>query len=99
MLRTLPILALLLLASCRTAAPPVAGNLTIEGEVTIRGNEPFAEPFLETDDGALYVLTFDGEPPRLATPRRYRLAGTLYLDDWQGQPYAHFRVKTIERVE
>lgn len=93
-------LILLLLPACRSTAPASADTVTVEGTVTMRGNEPFAVPVLETDDRALYVLIFeerDASP--LRTPRRYRITGELYRDLWQGRPFAHLRVATWEAAE
>lgn len=70
----------------------------MEGTVTYRGNEPFAALVLETDQRNLYLLNMaDMQTDAIApsTPMRVRATGTLYIEEWNGQPFAHLRVTTL----
>lgn len=69
--------------------------VTVEGEVTARGQEPFAEYVLETEGGSLYVINFGGEP--IQTPARLRVTGRLYTALWDGRPFAHVEAAEWER--
>lgn len=88
-----------LFAAC--AAPQATSTtdtITVEGTVTYRGNEPFSALVLETDQRNLYVLNVDDmQADAIAsnTPMRVRATGTLYRDEWNGQPIAHLRVRTL----
>ena len=83
---------ILLLAACAAPPPPSPAPLTVEGQVTVRGNMPFAAYLLQTDARNSYVLRFPDDAPRPTTPSRLRVTGTLYQDSWNGRPYAHLRV-------
>jgi len=73
--------------------------LSLEGLITVRGNVPFNAPILETDSRNFYVLKLTTEQQRmLITPERYRVIGRLYLDDWNGKPFAHLEVSEIVRL-
>lgn len=87
-----------LLAACTSTAPrPTAETITVEGQVSMRGNEPFAAYMLETANQNLYVLTFDeGQEQTFSTAQRYRVTGTLSSDLWNGRPFAHLRVLNVE---
>lgn len=97
--KLLPLLALLLAAGCAgTAAvePPVS----VEGEVTVRGAEPFTGVWLETEMATYYVLVLDADDrAALVTPATYRVTGRVYRADWNGRPMAHLAVSSIRRVE
>ena len=70
--------------------------VSVEGRVTVRGNEPFTAYMLQTDNRNAYVLVFEEETETPQAPARLRVTGTLYLGDWNGQSYAHLRVQTWE---
>lgn len=73
--------------------------LSLEGLVTVRGNVPFNAAILETDARNFYVLKLTTEQQSmLITPARYRVIGRLYLDDWNGKPFAHLEVREILRL-
>lgn len=88
--------------ACAPSAIPASGApevLTVVGDVTVRGAEPFSAYVLETAGGNSYVLEFDAEASRgLTTPARIRATGTLYRSAWAGRLYAHLRVTSWERV-
>ncbi|GAB5517982.1 MAG: hypothetical protein RhofKO_02330 [Rhodothermales bacterium] len=92
------LLGLLMAACTSTASLPAADTITVEGQVSMRGNEPFAAYVLETSNQNLYVLTFDeGDAQRFTTAARYRLTGTVSFELWNGRPFAHLRVQASER--
>ena len=72
--------------------------VTVEGRVTVRGNEPFTAYLLQTDSRNAYVLVFEEGPDAPQAPARLRVTGALYLADWNGQSYTHLRVQTWEDV-
>lgn len=90
----------LLLAACSARPAPDAapdGAITVEGDVTARGNEPFVVYVLETPMRNSYVLTLTpAQEGAFTSPARLRLTGTPYLDDWNNQPHAYLRVHTLE---
>lgn len=90
------------LAACAAPQTPPADTVTVVGEVTARGNEPFGIYLLETADRNSYVLNLErltaAQRQHFSTPARLRLTGTPYLDRWNGRPYAHLRVQAWERV-
>lgn len=74
-------------------------EITVEGEVSVRGHEPFTAIMLETNQNNVYVLKLDEEmqqqlPSRL--PARYRITGILTADTWQGRTYAHLQPTSLE---
>lgn len=94
----------LVLLSCMAPGcatqPPTVEVVTVEGTVTVRGNEPFAAYILETESRNTYVLNFgDAGAGALQTPARLRVTGTPYKADWNGRPYAHLRIEKWERIE
>ncbi|NNE70679.1 MAG: hypothetical protein HKN29_10005 [Rhodothermales bacterium] len=71
----------------------------VEGMVTVRGNEPFTVVMLQTKEDNWYILDLTPEQRTgLVNPSVQRARGTVYLGDWNGNPFAHFRVAEIERV-
>ena len=92
-----PIFLLVGCTGTRPAAP--SEPITVEGRTSVRGNEPFAEYVLQTDDRNAYVLTFEDGADLPPNPARLRVTGTLYLADWNGRPYAHLRVQSWEQAE
>lgn len=86
------------LAGCASDRPlEEAGDIiTVVGTVTVRGNTPFEAMILETEDHNLYVLELDsGRRRALMTPARLTVRGRLYLADWNGAPFAHLEVLSI----
>lgn len=86
-------------SGCATAPSPVTAEVvTLEGEVTARGQQPISEYVLETETGNLYVLKF---PDRggVSTPSVMRVTGRLYAAEWDGRPFAHVEVADWEPVQ
>ena len=75
--------------------------ITVEGQITVRGNTPFTALLLETDHRNLYVLVM-GEAERQALqptlPARFRITGAVYADHWNGKTYTHLRPIAMERL-
>ncbi|MEX2400172.1 MAG: hypothetical protein WD423_05330 [Rhodothermales bacterium] len=72
-------------------------EITVEGTVTVRGNEPFAAYLLQTDQNNYYVLRFpDVEAP--STPAALRVTGRLYRANWDARPFAHIDVSSYESL-
>lgn len=103
-------LLLLLLGLCwlgcsgPNAAPGEARTadvITVEGQLSVRGNTPFTAVLLETDQRNLYVLALDDADRRAlepGLPARYRITGVLYANTWNGHPYAHLKPTTMEKL-
>lgn len=92
-------LLVVLLGSC-TSTGPAGDVVTVEGRVSVRGNEPFTAVWLETDMRTYYVLVLDAETSAsLVTPVRYRATGRVYRDDWNGRPMAHLAVSGLVRLD
>jgi len=88
-----------LVSSCSTVEKALDAA-RIEGVVTVRGNVPFNAPILETEGHNFYVLVLaERQKAALVTPGRYRVAGRLYLGNWNGRPFAHIAVSELEAVE
>lgn len=76
-----------------------SNTITVEGQVSARGNEPFSALILETDDRNLYVLVFEaGSGETLQRSGRYRVKGSLFLREWNGRPFAHLQVVAWEEA-
>ena len=76
-------------------------TITVEGGVTVRGNEPFTDLFLVNDQRNSYVLRLaDDESSKMqsAAPGRFRVTGRLYKGDWNGLPYAFIEVTDWTRL-
>ena len=75
--------------------------ITVEGQITVRGNTPFTALVLETDQRNLYVLVM-GEAQRQALqptlPAHFRITGAVYADHWNGKTYTHLRPIAMERL-
>ena len=86
--------------SCAGSVRTVADVVVVEGQVTVRGNEPFTAVWLETDARNVYVLVLsDADRSALVTPSRYRAEGAVYRDEWNGTPLAHLRVSRLLPVD
>ncbi|NNF03087.1 MAG: hypothetical protein HKN17_01365 [Rhodothermales bacterium] len=73
--------------------------ISVEGRVTYYGNTPFERAALVTDDGNWYILDLsDAQQDGLTAPSRQLVRGRVYLGDWNGRPFAHLDVHTMQRV-
>lgn len=80
---------------CITSRPAADDTVTVEGVVTVRGNEPFTAYMLETAEGNLYILELqESFPADLVTPTRLSVSGRMAEGEWSGAPssYAHIEV-------
>ncbi len=97
MIRSLIVSSLLVsmvivLFGCSASRAP-SDSLTLEGLVTVRGNEPFTAIILQTRGRIYYILKLSIEQHRvLITPGSYSVTGRLYQDNWNGRNYPHLAV-------
>jgi len=74
--------------------------LTVEGVITVRGNEPFTAVILQTENRNSYILKMSPEMRlRLITPAYRRVTGRMYLDKWNGRDFVHLEVYRMETVQ
>lgn len=86
-----------MLGGCATGlSVPAAERVTVTGDITVRGNEPFAQVVLITDDNHWYLLDMTSEQrDALMTPARATITGPVRLGEWNGRPFARLRVDEI----
>ena len=88
--------AILGLSAC-ASTKPLADVITVEGEVWARGNAPFRKYVLTTGQQNHYVLNLeDMAESSFQTPVQARVVGYVYVDQWNGDRFAHLRVSEIE---
>lgn len=78
-----------------TSRPAADNTVTVEGVVTVRGNEPFTAYMLETSEGNLYILELqESMSADLVTPSRLSVTGRMAEGERSGapSPYAHIEV-------
>jgi len=86
--------ALLILGGCAHSQSISANAIQVEGVITVRGNVPFNEAVLITDDNNWYVLDLtENQEAELQTPAQARITGTVRLDFWDGRPMAFLAVQ------
>ena len=87
-------------AGCASPEPLTQAEITVEGMVTARGNEPFVRYVLETEDRTYYVLRLpETEPAIFSTPTRLKTTGRVYVEFWNGRSYTHLDVSSWEEVD
>lgn len=70
--------------------------ITVLGEITVRGNVPFHEVVLITDDNNWYILDLSEEQRSdLMTPARARVTGPIRLGEWNGRPFTRMTVHEL----
>lgn len=95
----LSMVALGLQTGCHAQRATVAESITVEGTVTVRGNEPFTAVLLETGNHNWYVLDLTPEQRQaLVNPSVQRATGVVYAGEWNSIPFAHLRVSQIQRI-
>ena len=96
------LLAFLVLAAggCAESATLVTHDvITVTGDITVRGNVPFTEVVLITDDSNWYLLSLSSEQREaLMTPARATVTGSIRLGEWNGQPYTRMTVTKLTPV-
>ena len=96
------LLAFLVLAAggCAESATLVTHDvITVTGDITVRGNVPFTEVVLITDDNNWYLLSLSSEQREaLMTPARATVTGSIRLGEWNGQPYTRMTVTKLTPV-
>lgn len=84
---------------CTAPRPAAYESITVEGRVSARGSEPFAEYVLETADGRLYILELpESANDAFAAPAAVRVTGRLYPGQWESRTFAHIDVRTWESL-
>lgn len=92
-------LALSSLTACASTTRQ-APSIAVEGEIWARGNAPFVRYVLTTDQQNHYVLNLESiEEQSLETPVRARVEGYVYVDQWNGDRFAHLRVSVLDQIE
>ena len=80
---------LLAISGCSVSRVPES-FITVEGVVTIRGNEPFMATVLQTQNRNDYILKLSpDERSLLITPARFRVRVCSYLDGWNRRNCVH----------
>lgn len=70
--------------------------ITVTGNITVRGNVPFTEVVLITDDNNWYLLELSPEQRQaLLTPARATVMGRIRLGEWNGRPYTRMAVSEL----
>ena len=91
---------IMVISSCGTVQRSSAETITTSGLITVRGNEPFTEYVLETDENTFYVLKFGANTTGgLSTPIRASVSGRLYGEMWDGRLFAHIDVEAWEVLD
>lgn len=89
-------LLMVLVSSCSAPRAAFVDRITIEGMVSVRGNEPFTAVMLESEGHNLYVLRLEpADRAALLTPQRYRVTGILSVDEWNGVRLAFLDVERL----
>lgn len=97
--RTLLVVAflMLLVGACATTPKTPADVITVTGDITVRGNVPFTEVVLITDDNNWYLLELTAEQrDGLMTPARAQVTGPIHLGEWNGRPFTRLRVIELQ---
>lgn len=99
---TINFVMLLLLVGCTAPRAAQQDTITVSGIVTVRGNEPFTELVLQTEDRNYYVLKFSNPEERgqvqNMSPASLEITGDVYRDIWGSRAFAHLRVDAWQSV-
>lgn len=90
----------LLLMSTAGCSAPVntfqTEPISVFGDITVRGNVPFQEVVLITDDNNWYLLDLsEQDQVTLMTPARARVTGVVRLGEWNGRPFTRLTVQDL----
>jgi len=91
------VVLIMMLAGCSVGAVlPASDVITVTGDITVRGNEPFTEVVLITQENNWYVLDLTRDQrAALMTPARARVTGILRLGEWSGRPFTRLKVDEL----
>ena len=90
---------LLFVSGCQSQNVPT-DEFTVSGLVQVMGNEPFTAVMLQTTSSNSYILKMTSDLRQsFLTPARLQVAGRLYLDDWNGKPWAHIEVTAVRILD
>lgn len=93
------VLAMMAGACATGSSIPAQDVITVTGDITVRGNEPFTEVVLITDDNNWYLLDLTREQRSdLLTPARATITGPVSLGEWNGRPFTRLRADEIVPV-
>ena len=86
------LILLVFLSGCSTTSGKQS-YITIEGQISVRGNEPFTTYVLETPEQNSYVLLFsESSFRRQLLEDRVRVTGQVDVREWGGIPFTHLQV-------
>jgi len=95
----LVLLLVLSVGACKSQEV-ISDTITVDGIATMRGNVPFNELILETDERNYYALQLTADQQAsITTPSRLRVTGHVYEGDWNGRPYTFLRVTKLVRTD
>ena len=90
------LLAAIGISGCASTSPGSPNDISVTGTITVRGNVPFHETVLITDDGNWYLLDMDATMREsLVTPVRATATGTIRLGEWNGKPFTRMTVSEL----
>ena len=95
----LPVALMILLtglSGCASTATMESDVITVTGDITVRGNVPFHEVVLITDDNNWYILELtEQDRQALVTPARAEVTGVIRLGEWNGRPFTRMVVREL----
>lgn len=81
---------------CASSSQMEGDVITVTGDITVRGNVPFNEVILITDDNNWYILDLtDDQRDTLLTPARAEVTGAIRLGEWNGRAFTRMTVREI----
>ena len=90
-------LLMIVVSGCSTSQAVGSEDITVTGMVTVRGNVPFHETVLITEDNNWYILDMDAAMrDSLMTPARIRATGPVRLGEWNSRPFTRMTVRSME---
>jgi hypothetical protein len=85
------------LSGCASTQQPT-DVITVTGAVWSRGQAPFTELVLTTEQDNHYVLA-GASQVGIQAPAQWRITGRVYAADWNGERFAHLEVLEADRIE
>lgn len=91
------VLLMVIFGGCTASHPTGSQDVTVTGMVTVRGNVPFHETVLITEDNNWYLLDMESAMrDSLMTPARIRATGPVRLGEWNGRPFTRMAVRKMD---
>lgn len=89
----------LVVTGCTSSQDMVDSNvITVEGQISQRGNTPFQAWMLENDQRNSYILVMDANGGEYSSSKSYSVTGRLYKDQWNGKDFAHLEVFMVTEI-